>query len=217
MTSRRSGPTSASSPQGQCGGWQRINADPLLALLPGFLSPALATTLQQRLEQEIPWTSPTIRLYGKAHRIPRSQCWMGDTDARYRYSGRTLEPESWHPEIDALRPRIDEALRAAGLPRDGFNSVLINRYDGGEQRMGWHSDDEPELGNDPIVASISLGSERPLRFREKDRRPGNAFNVWLPTGSLLLMGPGCQARWQHALAPRAIDGVRINLTFRCVR
>lgn len=187
---------------------------PLLALLSDFLPPDEATATQERLDREIDWRSPTIQLYGREHIIPRSQCWMGDDDASYRYSGRTLKPEPWHPAILELKDRVISTLQSAGLPVAAFNSVLLNRYAHGDQRMGWHSDDEPELGGDPIIAAVSLGSERPLRFREKSGTPRAAFNVWLPHGSLLLMGPGAQSRWQHALAPRAIEGVRINLTFR---
>ncbi|WP_245392133.1 alpha-ketoglutarate-dependent dioxygenase AlkB family protein [Salinicola halophyticus] len=194
--------------------WQRLNDSPVLTLLPGFLSPADATRIQHALDQEIVWSSPTIRLYGRLHTIPRAQCWMGDSDAGYRYSGQTFQPQPWHPLVRMLRDRVKDVLRSSDLPSADFNSVLLNRYASGEQRMGWHSDDEPELGDHPIVASLSLGSERPLRFREKTGSPRHAFNVWLPHGSLLLMGPGAQQRWQHALAPRAIQGCRLNLTFR---
>lgn len=187
---------------------------PLLALHSDFLPPDEATAIQDTLDHEIDWSSPTVRLYGREHTIPRSQCWMGDDDASYRYSGRTLKPQAWHPVVLELRDRVTSMLRSADLPAATFNSVLLNRYAHGDQRMGWHSDDEPELGVDPVVASVSLGSERPLRFREKTGTPTAAFNVWLPHGSLLLMGPGAQSRWQHALAPRAIQGTRINLTFR---
>ncbi|WP_110647640.1 alpha-ketoglutarate-dependent dioxygenase AlkB family protein [Salinicola peritrichatus] len=205
--------------------WQILHTAPLLALHPAFLGADEASRLLATLERDIAWASPSIQLYGRHHPIPRSQCWMGDEDARYRYSGRSLEPHPWHAAVEALRDRVVNALHIAELPAAQFNSVLLNRYASGDQRMGWHSDDEPELGVRPIVASISLGSERPLRFREK--RPQRfrenrgqyrrAFNVWLPHGSLLLMGPGVQESWQHALAPRAIPGVRINLTFRSVR
>ncbi|OLO05455.1 MULTISPECIES: alpha-ketoglutarate-dependent dioxygenase AlkB [Salinicola] len=194
--------------------WQQIEDSPLLALHPHFLSTDGASRLHDALDNEIEWESPTLRLYGRQHTIPRSQCWMGDSDARYRYSGRTFQPRSWHPLVERLRDRVQRSLRAHDLPVTEFNSVLLNRYASGEQRMGWHSDDEPELGENPIVASVSLGSERPLRFREKAGAVRGAFNVWLPHGSLLLMGPGAQTRWQHALAPRAIEGSRINLTFR---
>jgi alkylated DNA repair dioxygenase AlkB len=107
----------------------------------------------------------------------------------------------------------------ARLGRDGikadFNSVLLNRYGNGQERMGWHSDDEPELGPNPLIAAVSLGCERPLRFRWKHKE-GAAFNVRLPHNSLLVMGAGVQARLQHALLPRKLPGLRISLTFRLI-
>lgn len=194
--------------------WQILHSRPLLALNAGFLERDEAASLQATLERDIPWDSPSIRLYGRHHSIPRSQCWMGDAHISYRYSGRTFQPTPWHPAVAALLTRIQAALRIASFPVPSFNSVLLNRYAHGDQRMGWHSDDEPELGESPVIAALSLGYERPLRFRDKHLRPRQAFNVWLPHGSLLLMGPGSQTRWQHALAPRKVEGVRISLTFR---
>ncbi|GHB09645.1 alpha-ketoglutarate-dependent dioxygenase AlkB family protein [Salinicola rhizosphaerae] len=191
--------------------WQVIHPAPLLALQPDFLTAAEADSVLHRLDQEIDWHSPTIQIYGRQHKIPRAQCWMGDDGLAYRYSGHSMYATPWHPGVEALRDRVIHALDHANLPFSRFNSVLLNRYRGGEERMGWHSDDEVELGHAPIVAALSLGSERPLRFRDRQRQ---AFNVWLPHGSLLLMGPGAQSCWQHALAPRKIAGTRISLTFR---
>ncbi|WFM73145.1 alpha-ketoglutarate-dependent dioxygenase AlkB [Halomonas sp. CKK8] len=193
---------------------ERLLDAPALTLLPGLLGEPAATETLARLDRELAWQRPTLRLYGREHPIPRRQLWMGDRDARYRYSGRDFLPEPWHPAVAALRDRVVSALADAGT-RARFNSVLLNRYAGGEERMGWHSDDEPELGPAPLIAAVSLGSERPLRFRWKDRSH-EAFNVWLPHDSLLVMGAGVQERLQHALLPRRLPGLRISLTFRLV-
>lgn len=187
---------------------------PPLTLFPGLLGELAATRLLTQLDQALAWQRPSLRLYGREHPIPRRQLWMGDQDARYHYSGRDFLPEPWHPSVKALRDRVISALANTGT-KARFNSVLLNRYAGGEERMGWHSDDEPELGPDPLIAAVSLGSERPLRFRWKDRS-NEAFNVWLPHDSLLVMGPGVQDRLQHALLPRRLPGLRISLTFRLV-
>lgn len=187
---------------------------PSLTLLTGLLGEPEASRLLTQLDRGLAWQRPTLRLYGREHPIPRRQLWMGDPDARYRYSGRDFLPEPWHPAVAALRDRVVSALAEAGTPAR-FNSVLLNRYAGGEERMGWHSDDEPELGPDPLIAALSLGVERPLRFRWKDRSR-EAFNVWLPHDSLLLMGAGVQDSLQHALLPRRLSGLRISLTFRLV-
>lgn len=187
---------------------------PPLSLFTGLLGEPAATEALARLDRELAWQRPTLRLYGREHPIPRHQVWMGSPEARYRYSGRDFLPEAWHPDVAALRDAVVERLADAGIPAR-FNSVLLNRYADGEERMGWHSDDEPELGDDPLIAALSLGAERPLRFRWKARE-AEAFNAWLPHDSLLLMGPGVQRRLQHALLPRRLPGLRISLTFRWV-
>jgi alkylated DNA repair dioxygenase AlkB len=193
---------------------ETLLADPPLWLAAPLLGEPDAERLLAILDAELPWQRPSLRLYGREHPIPRTQVWMGDPEARYRYSGRAFLPEPWHPAVLRLRDRLVEVLATAGAPAR-FNSVLLNRYVGGEQRMGWHCDDEPELGPDPLIAAVSLGAERPLRFRWQDRR-APAFNVWLPHDSLLVMGPGTQRQLQHALLPRRIPGRRISLTFRWV-
>lgn len=192
--------------------WQRLTASPALYRCQGVLGEAEAGRVLATLDRELAWQRPALKLYGREHPIPRTQVWMGDDDARYRYSGRDFQPEPWHPTVAALRDRVANQLEELGL-RVRFNSVLLNRYVDGNERMGWHSDDEPELGQQPIIAALSLGAERPLRFRWK-RGEGKPFNVWLPHDSLLVMGPGCQSDLQHALLPRRIPGLRISLTFR---
>lgn len=139
---------------------------------------------------------------------------MGDGEAHYRYSGHDFQPVPWHDAVARIRDAVVARLATAGVPAE-FNSVLLNRYANGEERMGWHSDDEPELGPDPLIAAVSLGAERPLRLRWR-QGSGEAFNVWLPHDSLLLMGHGVQRQLQHALLPRKIPGLRISLTFRHV-
>ena len=193
---------------------ETLLADPPLWLMDPLLEEPDASALLAALDTELAWQQPSLRLYGREHPIPRHQVWMGTPEASYRYSGREFLPEPWHPAVADLCERVITALAAAGIDAR-FNSVLLNRYASGEERMGWHSDDEPELGDDPLIAAVSLGADRPLRFRWK-RRAAPAFNVWLPHGSLLVMGPGVQRQLQHALLPRRLPGVRISLTFRLV-
>ncbi|SFT66079.1 alpha-ketoglutarate-dependent dioxygenase AlkB family protein [Halomonas saccharevitans] len=193
---------------------ETLLGDPPLARFSRLLGEPAATQALTRLDRELDWQRPSLRLYGREHPIPRHQVWMGSPDARYRYSGRNFCPEAWHPEVAAIRDAVVECLAAAGQSAR-FNSVLLNRYADGEERMGWHSDDEPELGAAPLITAVSLGAERPLRFRWKQRE-AEAFNAWLPHDSLLVMGPGVQRRLQHALLPRRHRGLRISLTFRWV-
>ncbi|MBZ9556881.1 MULTISPECIES: alpha-ketoglutarate-dependent dioxygenase AlkB [unclassified Modicisalibacter] len=194
--------------------WQRLLDSPPLWRLDGAVTVEAGWHLLERLDREIPWETPTLTLYGRRHPIPRSQCWMGDAEARYRYSGQDFAPRPWHPAVKELGERARALIDQLGVTSD-FNSVLLNRYRDGDERMGWHADDEPELGHEPVVAALSLGAERPLRFRRR-QPPRDPFNVWLPHASLLVMGAGVQECLQHALLPRAIPGLRISLTFRRV-
>lgn len=190
---------------------ERLLEHPPLRRFPHLLGDAADQALA-RLDAELDWQRPTLRLYGRDHPIPRRQVWMGD--AGYRYSGQHFAPVPWHPVALAIRDAAVARLNVAGI-RTRFNSVLLNRYADGDERMGWHSDDEPELGEAPLIAAVSLGADRPLRFRWKDRR-APAFNVAQPHDSLLLMGPGVQADLEHALLSRRGHGLRISLTFRWV-
>lgn len=169
-----------------------------------------AAALQARLVAEVPWTVHRIRMFGRWVDSPRLSCWMGDPQARYRYSGALFEPEPWHPAILALLPRVEAECGAR------FNSVLLNRYRDGRDSMGWHSDDEPELGPAPVIASLSLGAAR--RFLLRMKADHAVRREWrLADGDLLVMRGDCQRLAQHALPKMAgALGERINLTFRWV-
>ena len=172
--------------------------------------------LQTHLRREIPWQQPTIRVYGRLHPIPRQSCWIGDGGCQYRYSGLLQTPEPWTAPLQALRQLLDRSLGC------GFNSLLLNRYRDGLDRMGWHADDEPELVADHPIASLSLGVSRSLRFRPKPAPAGPsdapAFSLELADGDLLVMEAPTQQHWLHALPERRrVTGERINLTFRRIR
>jgi len=168
--------------------------------------------LFERLREGIGWRQESIALFGKTHLQPRLICWMGDPQCTYRYSGTHWEPQPWHPAVAALRGRI-EALTGAS-----FNSVLLNLYRDGRDGMGFHADDEPELGPRPVIASLSLGAERMMHFRHRHDRGQPTFRLPLPGGSLLLMRGDTQKNWKHAIPKRQRPaGPRINLTFRLIR
>ena len=179
-----------------------------LILKENLLQESEARTLHRQLLADLPWTRDQIRLFGRWVSIPREQCWIGDSGLHYRYSGVTLQP---HPWPDWLEPIRDCVNAAAG---ESFNSVLCNHYRGGRDSMGWHSDDEPELGPDPIIASVTLGEPRRFHFRHRHDRH-RRLQLTLPHNSLLIMPAGLQREWQHQLpkSQRAM-GSRINLTFR---
>ena len=153
-------------------------------------------------------------MFGRVVDSPRLSAWIGDADATYRYSGTRFVPHPWSPSLQVLRDRVAEACGAR------FNSVLANLYRNGDDAMGLHSDDEPELGAQPIIASVSLGAERRFRFRQRVSRGMRAsppVGLTLAHGSLLHMAGGTQHHYQHDL-PRsaAVVGPRINLTFRLI-
>ena len=179
--------------------------------LPDFLPPAEAAALLAHLTAAVAWEQRQIRLFGQWHPQPRLTAWYGEPAARYAYSGLVWEPLPWLPALAGLRERVAQASGHA------YNSVLLNRYRHGRDSMGWHADDEPELGLAPVIASLSLGAVRRFRVRPRPGAAGAAFGLDLAPGSLLVMGRDVQAHWQHALPKTARPvGERLNLTFRWV-
>jgi alkylated DNA repair dioxygenase AlkB len=176
---------------------------------PAWLAAAAADALFADLKAAPGWEVHRIRMFGREVDSPRLSRWIGDPEAVYTYSRTRFVPQPWPPVLDALRARLETDFAA------GFNSVLANRYRDGRDRMGWHSDDEPELGPRPFIASLSLGATR--RFALKPRGEGGRLALDLPHGSLLLMAGDTQRRYRHALPGTARPvGERINLTFRRV-
>jgi alkylated DNA repair dioxygenase AlkB len=182
-----------------------------LLYLPGFLSPAEADALLERLIALPDWERLRLTLFGKAVSAPRLTAWYGDPGARYGYSGIVHEPLPWPDELGALRERLSSELGLA------FDSVLANRYRDGGDSMGWHSDDEKELGSHPVIGSISLGAERRFLLRHRTRKDLETLELSLAHGSLLVMRGDTQQHWKHSL-PRALrcKDERVNLTFRRV-
>ena len=173
-----------------------------------WLAAADADALQRTLREQVPWEVHRIRIFGRQVDSPRLSCWMGDPAARYRYSGTDFVPAPWHPVLLPLRERLAAFCGAS------FNSVLLNRYRDGDDGMGWHSDNEPELGPRPTIASLSFGASRRFRLRHR-RDPSLRLELELGAGSLLLMAGDTQANYRHDLPKTARDvGARINLTFR---
>lgn len=179
-----------------------------IALDPAWLGAGDANRLFEALLRDVPWETHRLRLFGREVAAPRLSCWIGDAGARYRYSGTAFEPQPWPRVLLPLRRRLCEELGV------DFNSVLANRYRSGRDAMGWHRDDEPELGRQPAIASVSLGAVR--RFVLKSTgTPPRRLALELPHGSLLVMRGDTQRLFRHAL-PRTAKpvGERINLTFR---
>lgn len=185
-------------------------ADAEIALAPGWLDAGEADALLTVLTGQIAWQRHRLRLFGREVQAPRLSCWIGDPGAVYTWSRTRFEPQPWPDALAELRGRVSEA---AG---ESFNSVLANLYRDGRDSMGWHADDEPELGPQPVIASLSLGAERTFVLRHRNEKT-RTLKLQLPHGSLLIMRGPTQTNWRHAL-PKSmrIDGPRLNLTFRKV-
>ncbi len=167
-----------------------------------FLTELLAT---------IAWHQEQILMFGRRVPVPRLVAWHGDRGATYEYSGTDHLPAPWTPVLQRIRQRVSQ------LTGREFNAVLLNRYRDGSDGMGWHADDEPELGRDPVVASVSFGATRRFCMRHRRRRD-QRLNLSLTHGSLLCMAGATQHHWVHAVPKtRAPAGERVNLTFRSIR
>lgn len=160
-----------------------------------------------RLLDETPWRADTVVVYGKRYLQPRLTAWYGE--ASYTYSGLTLQALPLTPLLEQLRATVEHVTGRH------YNSVLLNYYRDGADSMGMHSDDEPELGPQPVIASLSYGATRTFILRH--RRHRRTVRLDLTDGSLLLMAGALQAHWLHGINKTAkVVGPRLNLTFRYV-
>lgn len=186
-------------------------ADADVRYTPEFIPRDAADALLAQLRTEVEWQQLQVRMFGREIAQPRLTAWHGDAGTRYRYSGIELVANGWTPALHALRTRIEMHCGKR------FNSVLLNLYRDGNDSLGMHSDDEAELGPEPVIASVSLGAERPLVLRHRTREDIGVQRIALAHGSLLELRGATQAHWRHGIEKtRARIGVRVNLTFRFV-
>lgn len=163
----------------------------------------------KELIEQIPWRSEIINLWGKEYQQPRLAAWFGDAGASYTYSGLSLEPLPWTDLLSRLRSRVEAVAEAS------FNSVLLNYYRDHRDSMGMHSDDEPELGRNPVIASLSFGEQRTFVLKHRSRKELKPVSLALASGSLLLMKGATQHNWKHGINKVSRPcGPRVNLTFR---
>ena len=178
---------------------------------PSALSQDDADSFFALLKNELPWQQDTIKLFGKSVKIPRLQSWHGDPECTYTYSNLTMAPNPWTKSLSSIKAKC-EALCAQSYGTR-FNSVLANWYRDGKDSMSFHSDDEPELGTNPVIASVTLGEARPFVFKHKETK--EKYTQVLEHGSVLIMAGATQSHYVHGIAKTAKPiGGRINLTFR---
>ena len=163
----------------------------------------------RQLTQSVLWRREKIKMWGKEIVTKRRIAWYADDGKSYTYSGSTFFPSRWNNVLLQLKERVENYSEIK------FNSVLLNKYPNGKVGMGWHSDDEKELGTDPIIASLSFGANRDFIFKHKTDRSIENVKLHLKSGSLLLMLGSTQHYWKHSLPKRLkVKEPRINLTFR---
>ena len=166
----------------------------------------------ERLRKEIEWEQHRIKIFGQWVDCPRLSAWYGDPGAMYSYSSLSLTPIAWTPTLLEVRNQLAETIERP------FNSVLLNLYRNGNDSMGWHSDDEWELGLNPVIASISLGDSRMMKFRHRSDPEVSKFALELSTGSLLIMAGTTQKYWHHEIPKtKKVVSERLNLTFRLIQ
>lgn len=163
----------------------------------------------EKLHRETVWLHEEVVVWGKRHKQPRLTAWYGDPGKSYSYSGTVMRALPWTNLLLELKRKLEECTEAT------FNSVLLNLYRDNNDRMGFHSDNERELGKEPVIASLSYGETRTLLFKHKKRKDMPTKNVRLTSGSVLLMKGATQENWSHGInSETQTCGPRINLTFR---
>lgn len=186
--------------------------------------------LYQQLLANLPWQSDIVTLFGNTHITKRQIVWMGDQGLSYRYAGHTHNAHDWHPIVFHVKQIIEDSIRTllgAMNSTDGqainkqhsyFNACLLNYYPSGSEGMGYHADDEKELGEQPLIAALSLGATRKMLFRHKtarDNPKSNKVDIYLNSGQLIVMAGVTQQYWKHSIAKTTtVNEGRISLTFR---
>jgi alkylated DNA repair dioxygenase AlkB len=184
--------------------------DAEIIYFPRFFDKKEADTLFAQLVNDIPWQQDEIRVFGKIHPQPRLTALFGNEGKSYSYSNIKMQPHPWNALLQKIKSSVES------VSGTNFTTVLLNLYRDGKDSNGWHADNEKELGTNPVIASVSFGTER--IFQLKHNMISNLKqNILLEHGSLLLMKGTTQHFWKHQIPKTSkIIGSRINLTFRVI-
>ena len=182
-----------------------------MALFENFFTNQESEKLHQNLIENIQWRQDKIKMFGKLIDQPRLTAFYGNTNKDYSYSGIVMKPIDWNEDLLFIKNRVEEIVKI------NFTNVLLNYYRDGKDSMGWHSDDEKELGQNPVICSVSFGESRVFQMRHKFRKEIKKVDIPLTNGSFLLMKGATQHFWQHQI-PKTTRNLesRINLTFRVI-
>lgn len=185
--------------------------DGILTYRPDLIDPVGAGDYLGTLTETIQWSQPSINFFGKLIPVPRFTAWYGDAGVVYTYSGVKNDPLPWTKELLLIKKKVEDASGTK------FNSVLLNLYRNGNDHMSWHADDEKSLGENPVIASVSLGEVRKFGVKHRYDKDLEPLSLELESGSLVLMKGEMQEFWHHRIYPtKKTMGPRINLTFRKV-
>lgn len=180
--------------------------------MPNFMPPDKANSYFRILLDTIKWRQEEIKLFGKTHPVPRETAWYGYEGFNYKYSGILCNPDTWTKELLEIKKVIEHFL-----PSENFNSVLLNLYRDGNDKVSWHADDEAGLGTNPVIASVSLGATRRFDLKHKTEKD-QKFQLELQPGSLVIMKGALQHHWLHQIpVQKKIKNTRINLTYRTIK
>ena len=178
---------------------------------PNFFESIRANELFEKLKNEIPWQQDRIKVFGKIHPQPRLTSLFGNEGKPYSYSNIVMQPDPWNPLLMSIKNEIEV------ICNENFTTVLLNYYRDGRDSNGWHADNEKELGQNPVIASISFGTERYFHLQHNTIKE-QKLKINLEHGSLLIMKGATQHFWKHQIPKSAKEiGPRINLTFRIIK
>jgi alkylated DNA repair dioxygenase AlkB len=182
-----------------------------ITLYNSFFTKADSDLLYKNLIEKINWEQHEITIFGKTMNQPRLTAFYGDNNKDYSYSGIRLKPTEWNEDLILIKSRIEK------ITNESFSTVLLNYYRDGRDSMGWHADDEKELGKNPVIASVSFGATRPFQLKHNTIKDLKKVDIELTHGSLLLMKGTTQHHWKHQI-PKSAKPIepRINLTFRLI-
>lgn len=189
--------------------WNLPNAE--LMYIPNFYSLKEADYYFKLLTHIIPWQQDDIKLFGKTHKQPRLTALFANNKLSYTYSNIKMTPHPFSEDLLKIKTKVE------WVSNHEFTSVLLNLYRNGNDGNGWHADNEKELGDNPIIASISLGAPGWFQFKHRNQLEAK-HKILLGHGSLLIMKGEMQHYWLHQIpkTKREITG-RINLTFRTIK
>ena len=185
--------------------------DSSITYFPSFLEPAEADSYFKLFKKKIPWRQDDIKVFGKIYPQPRLTALFGNNAKPYSYSNITMQPHEFTDELLEIKEKIENKTSVV------FTTCLLNLYRDGKDSNGWHADDEKELGQNPVIASITLGQERFFHLKHKKKKDLKQ-KLLLKHGSLLLMEGETQHHWLHQIPKTTRNiGERINLTFRVIQ